>query len=106
MEELIVYEEDRLVLTENIAEQLSKIFKAKKDLEAKEKEIKEALLKEMQASDIISVEHEGYGISIKLVDSYDRETFDSKKFKNDHPDEYDKYVKFTTVKPSVRVSVK
>ena len=35
----------------------------------------------------------------------ERETFDSKQFKADMPELYDEYVKFSKVKPSVRIKV-
>lgn len=48
---------------------------------------------------------EGDGIKINYIAEGTRETFDSKQFKADMPDLYDEYVKFSKVKPSVRIKV-
>ena len=45
-------------------------------------------------------------VLINYVASSNRETFDSKAFKDDFPDLYDNYVKISAVKPSVRIKVK
>lgn len=106
MDELTVYKEDRVVLKDYAAEELVKIEIAMKDLKKREDELKAALLEEMEREDILSLENEIYGISVKRIDAYDRETFDSKKFKADQPDLYDQYIRMTSVKPSIRITVK
>lgn len=106
MNELTIYEEDRLTLTDYAAEEITKIEIALKDLKRKKDEITKALLEEMTKNDVISIEHEAFGLSIKKVEAYDRETLDSKLLRKDHPDIYDEYVKISPVKPSVRISIK
>ena len=57
---------------------------------------------------------EQYGVSrwdndyftISKVDAYTKDVFDSKKLKNDDVNLYNKYVKQTKVKPSVRIKLK
>lgn len=44
-------------------------------------------------------------LRINYVGETTRETFDSKQFKADMPDLYNEYVKFSKVKPSVRIKV-
>lgn len=52
------------------------------------------------------VKYEDNNVRINYVAATQRETFDSKAFKADMPELYDEYVKFSNVKPSVRISVK
>lgn len=80
------------------------------DLEKKAKEIKEAqdllkakLLEAMEQNEIKKIESEE--LTITYVAPTERESFDSKKFRDDNPDMYDDYVKFSKVKSSVRIKV-
>lgn len=61
------------------------------------------LLKAMEQYGIIKFESEN--VRINYVGESDRETFDSKQFKEDFPQFYDDYVKFSKVKPSIRIKV-
>ena len=81
------------------------------DFEKKLKEIKEAkeelnalLLAEMESKSIIKIESDD--LLINYIAPSDRETFDSKTFRAEHPDMYDSYIKMSPVKASVRVKVK
>lgn len=57
---------------------------------------------------------EQYGVSrwdndyftISKVDAYTKETFDGKRFKEEHPELHKEYVKQTEVKPSIRIKLK
>jgi regulator of replication initiation timing len=104
MDDLIVYEEDRLVLVDEVATQIEKIEIAIKNLKAKEDEIRAKLLKEMEENDVIKLETDT--LTVTRVEAYDRETFDSKKLREELPEVYDNYVKMTTTKASVRFKVK
>lgn len=64
---------------------------------------KSALLNAMEQNGIIKLEAEN--LKISYIAETERETFDSKQFKADMPDLYDEYVKFSKVKPSVRIKV-
>lgn len=44
--------------------------------------------------------------SITRVDGFTKETFDGKKFKEEHPELHKEYVKQTEVKPSIRIKLK
>lgn len=81
------------------------------DFEKKLKEIKEAkeelnalLLAEMESKSIIKIESDD--LLINYIAPSDRETFDSKTFRAEHPDMYDSYIKMSPVKASVRVKIK
>jgi hypothetical protein len=64
---------------------------------------KTALLQAMEKHGV--TKFDGDGIKITYIAETERETFDSKQFKADMPDLYDEYVKFSKVKPSVRIKV-
>lgn len=62
------------------------------------------LLKAMEENGVVKIENED--LIISYIASGEKETFDSKSFKKDHSEMYDKYVKFTPVKSSIRIKVK
>lgn len=64
---------------------------------------KTALLEAMEKNGVLKFDD--YGVKITYIAETERETFDSKQFKADMPDLYDEYVKFSKVKPSVRIKV-
>lgn len=74
----------------------------------KEKEeydaFKAELLQAMEQNGVVKIDTDE--VLINYVTSTNRETFDSKAFKADMPDLYNEYVKFSEVKPSVRIKVK
>ena len=67
-------------------------------------ELKKKLLQEMEKKNVIKVETGG--IRINYIAETDREKFNSKAFRNEHPDLYDSYVDFVPVKASVRIALK
>lgn len=67
-------------------------------------ELKKSLLAEMEAKGLIKVETDNLVIS--YIAPSDRETFDSKKLREDNPDLYDEYIKISPVKSSIRIKVK
>jgi hypothetical protein len=75
-----------------------------KELKKQEDEIKKAILEEMENKNILKIETDE--VSISYIASSDRETFDTKNFREKHSDLYDEFIKFTPVKASIRVKVK
>lgn len=69
-----------------------------------EDELKAAILKEMEEHNILSIDNDDLRIS--YVAPTQRETFDSKAFREDFADLYDEYVKLSPVKASIRIKVK
>lgn len=102
MNEIII--QDNNSLSEDIEKQIVSIEKKIKKLKEQQDAMKAALLSTMEAKNLIKLETD------KLVISYvaptDRESFDSKKFKEDNPDLYDEYVRISPVKSSIRIKVK
>ena len=64
---------------------------------------KDELLTAMEQNGIVKFETDT--IRINYIGETTRETFDSKQFKADMPDLYNEYVKFSKVKPSIRIKV-
>ena len=74
-----------------------------KELKEQYDQFKADLLEFMEQNGILKLEAEN--LKISYVAESERESFDSKQFKADMPDLYDEYVKFTKVKPSIRIKV-
>lgn len=102
--ELIKVENGLSILDEEASKKIAEFERQIKEIKAKEDEIKQAILEEMEAKNIIKIDTED--LMISYVAPSDRETFDSKAFKEEHQDLYDEYVKMTPVKSSIRIKVK
>ena len=74
-----------------------------KALKDQYEQFKSDLLTAMEKNGIVKIES-GY-VRINYIAASNRETFDSKQFKADMPDLYNEYVKFSKVKPSLRIKV-
>ncbi len=64
---------------------------------------KAKLLNAMEQNEIVKFDSEN--LKINYIAETTRETFDSKQFKADMPELYNEYVKFSKVKPSIRIKV-
>lgn len=103
-QELLVLENGELTLEKDFAEDLKQFELLVKAVENKKTVIREKLLKAMTDNNITKVENDDLLIYIKGATS--RENFDKKKFQNDYPDLYDKYVSIGVVKESITIKVK
>ena len=102
--ELIKVENGLSILDEEASKKIAKFERQIKEIKAKEDEFKQAILEEMEAKNIIKIDTED--LMIYYVAPSDRETFDSKAFKEEHQELYDEYVKMSPVKSSIRIKVK
>ena len=102
--DLIKFENNVLVLDKEASQKIAEFEKAIKDMQEKEKALKEAILNEMEAKNIIKIDTPE--LSITYVAETSKETFDTKSFKAENPDLYDSYVKMSTVKSSLKLKVK
>ena len=75
-----------------------------KIMQEQNKKFKEQLLIEMEERGIKKIENDY--LLLSYIEPTDRETFDSKALKEDDQDTYDKYVKISPIKSSVRIKVK
>lgn len=102
--ELIKVENNVPVLDAEISFQIAEFERQAKFIEEQEKRLKSAILAEMEAKGIIGIETDD--IKITYVAPTDREKFDSKQFRSDHPEMFDEYVSMIPVKSSIRIKVK
>ena len=104
MKSMIKLENGEYGLVSDAINTIVEIEKQIKDLKSLQDSYKENLLKEMEENNVLKIDTEE--LSISYVAPSTRETLDSKKLKEDLPDIYDLYVKFTDVKSSLRIKVK
>lgn len=104
MENYLVKTENGFELRQDLAIELYKFEKTMKYFKEKKDEITKVILEEMEKNNILKLESNN--ISISYVAPTTRETFDTKKFKEDFNELYDSYVKISNVKSSIRIKVK
>ena len=102
--EIIVRNEDKYVLTSDTSKKIAEIEIKMKELKVKEEELKQMILKEMEEKNLLKLDAEE--LSISYIAPSERETFDSKALKEELPDVYDNYIKFSPVKSSIRIKLK
>ena len=102
--ELIKIENGIGILNAEVSKNIAKFEKALKEIKEKEEESKQSILSEMESKNILKLETDS--LTVTYIAPAERETFDSKRFREDNPDLYDEYVKFSPVKSSIRVKVK
>ena len=104
MNDLITIKDGNALLDVETSAKIAEFERKMKEIKEAEDALKQGILKEMEQKGILKVETEE--MTIYYVAPTDRETFDSKRFKFDHPDMFDEYVKMSPVKASVRIKVK
>ena len=102
--ELIKIKNDLVTLDESVSKQIADFEKQIKELKEQEEEIKQAIIEQMELNDVIKLDTDE--LTITYIAPTERETFDSKLFKEEHQDLYDEYIKMTPVKSSIRIKVK
>ena len=102
--ELIKVENGIGILNAEVSKNIAKFEKVIKEIKEKEEELKQNILTEMENKNILKLETDD--LTITYIAPAERETFDSKKFREENSDLYDEYVKFSPVKSSIRVKVK
>jgi predicted phage-related endonuclease len=100
MNELITNNELELSTKNELAE----ILRIEKQIKERKEEIKNQILNEMEIKNIKKIETDNYTIIYK--EQTEQERFDSIRFKKEHKDIYDEYIKFTTVKSSLLIKLK
>lgn len=104
MNEIIKVENNTAVISSEFSKQVAYIKEQLKELKKIDDEYTAMIQKAMEQYKIVKIENAD--LVINYIQGTDRETFDSKAFKQDNPDIYDEYVKITPVKPTVRIKVK
>lgn len=101
MDGLIKFENGKLA--QQTVDYITAIESQIKALKEQYDAFKGELLNAMEQNGIVKVEIDN--LKINYIAETTRETFDSKQFKADMPDLYNEYVKFSKVKPSIRIKV-
>lgn len=104
MNDIILRDERGLYLEKDAYTLLIDLEKRIKELKKIQEETRQRLLEEMELKGIKKVDTPMLTITYKA--SYDKESFESKKFREEHPDLYDEYIKISPVKSSVQIKVK
>lgn len=101
--ELITITNNIAILDAETAQNIAEFERAIKSLKEQEESLKTAILAEMESKKIKQIETDE--MTITYVAGFDKETFQTKEFKKDYPDEYDNYVKMSPVKASIRIKL-
>ena len=102
--DLITLNNDVAILDIEVSKKIAEFERQVKEIKAKEDELKQAILAEMESKNIIKLDTDA--LAITYVAPTTRETLDSKALKEELPDIYDTYVKISPVKASVRLKLK
>ncbi len=97
---LALFQEEKMAVIKAMAD----ILTQKKAFEEKEKDIRAALIREMDAYGVKSFENDF--LKVTYVAPTTKTSIDSKALKKDMPDVAEKYSKTSTVSASVRISLK
>ena len=93
-----------IVVPEEVCEKIISLEKQAKEIKKQQDSMKKEILDAMQKYGVLKIDNEF--LKIAFIPEHDAERFDSKTFKEENPDVYDLYAKFSTVKPSIRITVK
>lgn len=98
------YKQYDLTQLAQIEQQITAFEKHLAELKEQEKQLKAGILETMQANGVQKWEFENLRFSIRRGGT--RTTFDSAKFKDEHPDLYKQYAKQTTVADTLLITIK
>ena len=104
MADLILKRSNDVILDSEIDKRIRDFEVLIKAMKEEEDKLKQMLLEEMEAKGVLKIDTPNLTLTYKA--SYDRESFNSKAFRSDHPDMYDEYISMTSVKPSILIKVK
>lgn len=103
--DLIKRENGISILDAEVSKKIAEFERQLKAIKEQEEKLKTAILEEMEKQGIVKLEDETSGLTISYIAKTYRENFDSKKFRKDHPEMYDEYIKMSSVKSSIRIKV-
>lgn len=104
MSNIIAMSDGLAVIAEEVVNQIIAIEIQKKEIEAKQKEIKDELLLAMEQNGIKSFDNERIKITYTAPKKANR--LDSKALQADMPEVYEAYLKESDVSASVRITVR
>lgn len=103
--DLIKRENGISILDAEVSKKIAEFERQLKAIKEQEEKLKTAILEEMEKQGIVKLEDETSGLTINYIAKTYRENFDSKKFRKDHPEMYDEYIKMSSVKSSIRIKI-
>lgn len=101
--DVLVLKNNEYVLSPQALDDLREFSEQLKRLNDLDKALRTQIKEEMERKNIIEIKTDD--VTIKYIAGTSRETFDSKKLREDNPDLYDLYVKISNVSPSVRITL-
>ena len=104
MGNIINFENNTPLLVPEVAEKLAEFERMAKEVKAKQDELKQKILDEMEVNNILKIDTEQ--LTITYVAPTTRETFNAKTFRSEYPELYDEYVSISPVKASIRMKIK
>lgn len=106
MNELIKVEEGQLIIAQNSIDKIKELERKKKQIEDMQKQYKEKLLEIMENNNITSFESKDKTLKISCTPSSITNTFDTKRFMEEHHDLYVDYLKDSPRKGSIRITIR
>lgn len=104
--ELIRVEEGQLIIAQNSIEKIKELEIKKKQIDEIKKQYKEQILEIMESNNIKSFESNDKTLKITCTPSGLANVFDTKRFIEEQHDLYLQYLKDTTKKGSIRITVR
>jgi len=104
MDEMIVFENGNAVITKEVLDQIAVIDTQMKFYDTQYKALKEQLKEKMEEAGIVKIEMPD--VDITYVGPTQRESLDSKALRAEDPEIYNKFIKKSDVKSSIRIKVK
>ena len=101
---IVKSEKGDLILAPELEQKIVELEEMKKKIKKADGEIRKALTEAMQNAGMMQIKTDR--LTISYIGESDRESFDSQAFKDERPDLYDLYVKFSKVSPSIRVNMR
>lgn len=100
-QEIILNDSDKII---SIQKTLNDLEEQKKSLEKQYESLKVFIISQMQEKNIKQIDNDMFKIT--YIDEQKREMLDSKLLKEENPEIAEKYKRITTIKPSIRITIK
>ena len=104
--ELVKVEEGQLIIAKEVVNKIKELEKKKKQLDEIQKTYKEKILEVMENNNIKSFETNDKTLKITRTEGGITSIFDSSRFSKEHHDLYVEYLKDSTMKSSLRITVR
>lgn len=103
MSDLIKVENNEVIVAQELIDEITKTEMMAKEVKDRQDEMKSAILKAMEENGIKQIKNDMFTIS--YTEAHTSERFDSTAFKKDMPNLYEKFLKESNVKSSIRITL-